>query len=421
LIYHNPQELFNFKDCRVFWMMNINQELSWNDVRYFPTIEDRTQLALVLQQEQQLLMLAKPHDIVLLRHEPDAQFLEYLQEKGLILPEIIVREHHESDVFLNTENVLLVPYIQSEETERLKEQVEGLRIYGDSFQLSKKLNNKYFTRKLMQSWDVQTTSGYFCKNITELKDAYNLLKSNGFKKCVLKIPYGSSGKGLHIIDSDKVFHNISRFIARRTDSFELLIEGWHSIERSINSQLLLQDNTVHFLAITEQLIDDKGIYLGTNFTPVYSEVSLDKYYDQINKIGRLLMELGYKGIIGIDSVIDKQGVIYPVIEFNARFTQVTYLLPIVSKLAESYEFIESSFYDFESTEELKFIRIEQLIENTVKPYEDRDIFVYTFAKGVEAGKYRYRMFLLFVANTSVDVRILKGKFEGELKRLLDFL
>lgn len=63
------------------------------------------------------------------------------------------------------------------------------------------------------------------------------------------------------------------FIERRNIETDLLLEGWHPIKRSLNAQLLIQEEGSHLLSITEQKINEDGIYLGTDFAPVYE---LDK-------------------------------------------------------------------------------------------------------------------------------------------------
>lgn len=412
MIYQNPRNLLNFNHNNVYWLMNINQEQRWNDAIFFPSIMDKQQLSLIMQQEQQLLFLAKPHEKVLFQHEPDKQFLSYLEEQGIKLPEIVINKSGNLEANSGFNNAILIPYIQSEETESLKQIITGLKIYGNDFELSKQLNNKYYVRRLMQSHEIQLTRGFFCNSISELEESYSTLRSEGFEKCVVKIPYGSSGKGLHIVNDTRMFRSFLNFISRRAEQFQLLIEGWHPTEKSVNSQLLINEDEVNLLAITEQVIDNQGVYKGTNYTPLYHENVIEIYKAQIINVGKILMELGYRGIVGIDSLIDIQGTIYPVVEINARFTQVTYLLPFVIRMANNFTFIESRYINFETEQKINFHKLRRRMEKIYKS-RNKDFIIYTFGFEARKNRYQYRMFVLFVANKILDLNSMIKNFENK--------
>ncbi|MFP3386570.1 hypothetical protein, partial [Tritonibacter sp. SIMBA_163] len=85
----------------------------------------------------------------------------------------------------------------------------------------------------------------------------------------------------------------------------LILEGWHPIKRSLNAQLLIQDKESHLLSITEQKINEDGIYLGTDFAPVYEMDKKREYEESMHRIIELLYEEGYRGVVGVDSIIDE--------------------------------------------------------------------------------------------------------------------
>lgn len=396
LIIQNPRDVLSFNYENVCWMMNIDQEQAWNDIKYLPSIVNGQNRSLIVQQEQQLLFLAKPQEKVLFTHEPDHQFLSYLIKQGCELPDIFVNREKKFSFYPVLENALLVPYIQSEEIEILKKNSLNLEVYGCSLELSKQLNNKYNVRKLMLSHEVKVTRGIFCNNIQDLKSAYETLKLEGFKKCVIKVPYGSSGKGLYVISNESSFQNTVSFIARREEKFELLIEGWHPVNKSINCQLLINDDEVSILAITEQVINEYGDYLGTIFTPEYPKHLIDKYKFEVLKVGRILRNMNYKGILGIDSIIDMNDNVYPVIEINARFTQVTYLLPIVKRFMAKYKYIESRRIQFEESCNRSFSEIKDQIYDSFSDSYYKEIFIYTFGRINLKDKFIYRIYVLFL-------------------------
>ncbi|MBJ8030421.1 ATP-grasp domain-containing protein [Bacillus cereus group sp. N21] len=406
----DPWILFNFMQVdNVVWYYNINQEQEWNNSKVFPTVKDLQQWELVKQQEQQLFFMARAEDCVILRHDPDPIFLSYLEENGIILPQF--RRISENLEGLENEqgSGILIPYINSENIFN-EEQINTFSIFGSSPKLVKYLNNKFNTRKWAITHNIPVTRGFFCYNSEDLQHAYQVLREEGFQKVVLKIPYGSSGKGLRILENEKQFFSLLRFIQRRGHAFEFLLEGWHTIDRSLNSQLLIQDEGCHLLAITEQIIDENGVYTGTNYTPRYDDDLLERYQLDIIKIGELLYEDGYRGILGIDSVLDREGKLFPIIEFNARFTQATYLLSLITKLSLKYTYIESRFVRFELTEEHSFDSIRKKLECVIEPEADDGFLIYTFGKFTTEIRTYYRVFILFYGKQRKNVEKMTSRF-----------
>lgn len=273
---------------------------------------------------------------------------------------------------------------------------------------------------MIKSLGLQTTAGYFCNNLDELFSAFEMLLKQGFNKVVIKVPYGSSGKGLKTFEDQRKFNSYINFLKRRGHSnFSLLIEGWHQVDRNINAQLLIDDKTVRILSITEQLIDKNGMYLGTNFSSKFSESVLNNYRRDLTKIGEHLQSEGYKGIAGIDSIIDKDGILYPAVEINGRFTQVTYLLPTVKKLKESYNFIQSRFARLSSDKYHEFSDIYGELSNKLYPCPDNNFLIYTFAsiKDNVSSTTKFRIFVLFYGNSQKKINEMITEFEEFQKYL----
>lgn len=401
----NPKLLFNFNRnyLSVYWFYNIDQEQRWNQSKVFISITDEQQLKLVRQQEQQMFFLADAKDQILLRHQPDKEYLDYLILNGISIPNFIKieeKDEFKGEMLESNQEAIIVPYINTRQIsqEALKEG-KSLRVYGADEELVKNFNDKFFVREWSIKNGFLVTQGMFCNNIEELRKGYEVLKNLGFSKVVLKIPFGSSGKGIRIIkDYDEFIKTVSS-ISRRNKEFKLLLEGWHPIAQSLNSQILVNDDKVSVLAVTEQRIDENGVYQGTNYTPSYSASMYDKYYHEMLRLGELLKSEGYRGIVGVDSIIDTAGNMIPIIEINARFTQVTYILPVVCKLKESYKFIQSRFIRLESLEELGFNEIYEKLKNYYNCEEEQErLFVYTFAKTLLNNKTIYRIFVLFYGN-----------------------
>ncbi|TYS32531.1 ATP-grasp domain-containing protein [Bacillus pumilus] len=384
----DPAWLFDFKRRHdVIWFGNMNQEQSWDQTRALPVMTDHIQNELVLQQEQQLLLIASKEHHVILHHQPDPAFLAYLEKEGVQLPHITQKE----DAYKL--KGLIVPYLLDESVEQAA-MIENREIYGSNSTLVKRLNHKISTRRWAEEHQFTVTCGSICHHAEELKQTYEKLKANNFSKMVLKIPYGSSGKGLRILKSEREFMQLLTFIKRRNIQTDLLLEGWHPIKRSLNAQLLIQEEESHLLSITEQKISEDGIYLGTDFAPVYELDKKRAYESSMHRIIELLYEEGYRGVVGVDSIIDENEQLIPIIEINARFTQVTYLLPIICRFFSTYEYIESRFKRFSCSADLPFEEVLTEVTEALNPGEDGGVFIYTFGKTKVDDMWHYRLFIL---------------------------
>ncbi|MBT2282938.1 ATP-grasp domain-containing protein [Paenibacillus polymyxa] len=404
--------MFNELNKNINWYYNVNQEQRWNDSKVFPALTDNHQLELVMQQEQQLIFISSPPDTVLLHQEIDCDFLIYLQDLGISLPRLeIIQDGVPS---INTSSTLLVPYIVTEELSDWLTNHSDVEIFGSEPALVKDINNKFKTRKMAEKNGFRVTKGYFCNNQSELDFYFNLLCEEGFTNSVLKIPYGSSGKGLKKIENRNSFRTLAKFINRRATEFDLLIEAWHPAIGNINAQLWIDDSNVIILAITEQEIDENAVYLGTNFTPNYEEGIIKEYKKEILKLGKILKNKGYKGICGVDSIIDIYGKLFPVIEINARFTQVTYLLPLVEELANIYSNIKTRFVRFEAKEMYTFSEVYSKLRQFLSPDEKNKFIIYTFAKNTlpNQTKTSYRICILFFGNCEHKVADMVSSFSS---------
>ncbi|RJX37515.1 ATP-grasp domain-containing protein [Paenibacillus pinisoli] len=402
----NPKQLFGMNHTRKYWYYNINQEQQWNNYSFFPSVHDLHQLELVKQQEQQLLFIAEPEDTLFFRHQPEEEFMDYLSEEGVNIPKILPWGDVHRIAFKDTDPSLLIPYIVSEELSSYHSDKSSIKLFGSDINLIKRINNKFETRRLAESHGFQVTKGFFCNSSEALRCAYKNLRDQGFKNMVIKIPYGSSGKGLKVIDSEKSLEMIIGFISRRNHSFELLLEGWHPVRNNLNCQLWIDREKVLVLAITEQKIDANGMYLGTNFTPRHDSGIIQQYSDEILRLGSILRDLGYNGLCGVDSIIGEDDILYPIIEINARFTQVTYILPMVDYLSHDYSYVISSFINLGSEHRYRFNEVYTMLKQRLRPDTSNHFLIYTFASYTipDDNKTIYRIFILFYGNNQEKIQ-----------------
>lgn len=376
------------------WYYNIDQEQAWNDNRAFPSVRDPDQSELVVRQEQQLLLLAREGDTLLWRHRPDPAFLDALRPYCDGQPSVRIFDERSGIPWREIARMpqaRFVPYIVTESLENACRE-HGIPSFGAPHGLVKRLNDKLFARQFAQKHRFATTMGSICESIEELKETYAHIVRQGYRRCVIKTSFGSSGKGIRIVDSEAQFETLLRFIGMRSSSFRLLLEAWHPWRWSLNAQLAIEDERVDLLAVTEQRIDASGMYLGTRFKPQAPDALLADYRGQMLRLAGLLQAEGYRGVIGVDSIAGDNGDLYPIVEMNARFTQVTYLLPLTARLSAGGRIAQSRFYRWESQAPFSFEELDRRISTLAdgQPY-----VIYNFAQVRRTDKTICRFFVLF--------------------------
>ncbi|WP_211748244.1 ATP-grasp domain-containing protein [Paenibacillus sp. Marseille-Q4541] len=399
---------------RVLWQANFNEDQHWNEVSLFPSFVNPHQQTLIEQQEQQMLWIAEPQDIVWLQHPPEPSFLKYVQSCLGRLPQICVttdaRKVAECTASWLPETFTFMPFILTLENIELAKKYEWDLIDSDA-DVVKHINSKYVTRRLAEENKFCVTQGWFCSNPQELERAYSEIHASGYSKAVLKQAYGSSGKGLTIIENELKFNQLLAYIRKRRTSFELLLESWHPTKQSLNAQLWIGPYSADLLAITEQKINEYGVYIGTNYTPSYDSAVVEHYKIEILRLGAVLRELGYQGIAGVDSILDAKNDLYPVIEINGRFTQVTYMLPLIESLLPLYKYVESRYIRFETKGSLQFDELKSRLETDLQPDEEHQFTIYTFASCHQPDHHLYRIFVLFYGNQATKLNDMLHKFE----------
>lgn len=328
------------KNNRILWLFNIGVEQFWNETKF--SINDETEDFIVSRMAELCLLLCKKEDLLILREYPDENFLEFLRNVGFETPQIL-KPHIKNDTMYITELILKDNVLQAEikacninqdiifipfGVSKLEEELASacmLTLIGPNSEISEKVNNKIFNREISKYLGLKTSEGSVCENYDEMINSSKYLFNDlGFEKVVIKDPYGASGKGLYIMDDINTITSFSRKLARKNEK-KWLVEGWYKKNSDINYQIFIsEDGKVENLLITEQLVDE-SVYKGSTFpVKISSDKSLE-YKDYGKIIGRYLYGLGYRGIASIDSIIDIEGKIIPIIEINARLSLSTYL------------------------------------------------------------------------------------------------
>lgn len=420
------------------WIFNIGIEKKWgSDNLVRDPIEDR----LVNKIEQIMLLLAESKDLVIFREYPEQSCLDYLNRLGIVSPTIMVCNLKDDsqvitdlilqDVMLlkklkricQNEECILTPYALTNAEVELAS-ILHCTIISAKADVVCKINSKIFAKKFSAACGFNILKGKICSSKEEVNATYLELKEIGFSKVVIKQEYGASGKGLYVFESWERLEKYLKHVFYRNkkeNSSDLIIEGWYDTKTDINYQFYIsREGNVENFTITEQEV--KGtVYIGTKYAGE-TQWYFKYYFEFAQIIGKKLFEFGYWGPISIDSMISN-GVIYPIIEINGRFSLSSYLTVLPQKLQITK--YRSRYYNVSLTTELKYKSLLDYLEQGDLLYtkkKKRGILIYILAitpdiYNKDKRLYLGRIFALSIADNWEEIDILFTKLEKKFTEL----
>jgi hypothetical protein len=373
------------ENFRFVWMSNFEAERFWTgqNVVQLPKFSQPEDIAIVNRLEEINLFLAEYPDILILRERSDRGFLDYLTGLGFRLPTILEvnpEDKHSAiaESVLANENfcdrlaqvswdggkLFFLPYAKT----RLEEQIAlrtGLESMGPGSAVCQTINSKVYSRLLSKELGLRTIKGWECQSFESLQEALKIAGADlaAGRKVVLKESMGVSGKGLVVADSEQRAQQIAAMLQRKAKpgaEFAFVLEHWVDKLKDINYQIFVSaSGDVELLSIKE-VIAENGVHMGHRFPPSLTPSQFACYEQSGNAIGKRLFEDGYTGIVGIDSIIDRDGSVYPLLEINARFNMSTYQLGL-DRLIEPNSTVIAKHYPLLLKEKVTFGRLIELI------------------------------------------------------------
>lgn len=130
----------------------------------------------------------------------------------------------------------------------------------------------------------------------------------------------SGGYGTHVIEKNDI-GCLAKFIGKH-----FMVSPYFKTSISVNVHLIISyESILHFpgfIQITRE-IEGKLIYLGADYITFnkLSQVQRDAIRVQSDQIGKYLQSVGYRGVLGIDFLVTKDGSMF--VEINTRFQAST--------------------------------------------------------------------------------------------------
>lgn len=216
---------------------------------------------------------------------------------------------------------------------------------------NKKYEKKDKFRKVLESIGISPIPGKIYPINEFLELSYKEISEQYGKKIVLQMPdfLLGGGKGTVFINSSKEFYKFTDTL-RETGTYKKTTIKQMIVMPFIQgtSASVVACATRHGVfssRINNQIIDrpevmntnkGSGVFVGHEFTTRYSEKIEKQARELVVKIGEYMYEHGYKGIFGIDIIVDtKNQKVYPV-ECNARYTGA---FPMISSIHEKNKIV----------------------------------------------------------------------------------
>ena len=339
-------------DAELVFLGNFEVEDQWaRGEMGLPRLTFGSGNVIVNRMDEFALLLAGKGDHVVLKGEPDPDYLSHLEELGFDLPQLLVVERQDpgstvTQDALEDRTVLrelgrlgalggvVCAHGVSELEERLAERA-GIPLAAPPAKVCKAVNSKIYSRRLADELGIRQSRGWSCASLAELDTAVEsarALLADGHR-VVLKDAFGVSGKGIEVVEDERRLDRLHRMISSRarkaeTDRLGLVVEEWVAKRADLNYQFTVgRDGSVHVDFVKEALTEG-GVHLGHRIPARLTERQTAELTEVSRLLAGRLADDGYFGVVGVDAMVDPDGGLYPLVEINARHNMSTYLASI---------------------------------------------------------------------------------------------
>lgn len=362
------------RDAVFVWLCNFEAEAEWGaGYTGLPATRLSVTSRIVQRMEELGALLADPEDYLLLSQPLDRDYRQYVEGIGFTLPQELSADRDDgastSDAVLATPRLLarladlaargayLMPMGCTAKEQKISE-VTGLRLATPGPDVTEKVNSKIYSRRLTGELGLRTIPGFCCETTQQLHAALQALMAR-YGQAIVKDAYGVSGKGLVMLDSEKKADRLLRMVdqrATRTGSHALDVVAERLVDKrfDMNYQFTIgRDGQVRFDFIKQALVR-RGIHSGHIMPAELTIAQHDEIVTAAERIGQRLYADGFSGVVGVDSLLGTDGLIYPVVEINARLNMSTFQSRVAGRFQGPEGFALAKHYPLQLTAPLEF-------------------------------------------------------------------
>jgi hypothetical protein len=434
--------------ARFVYLGNFEVERQWaiGEVG-LPRTAVSTGNALVSAMGELALSLAGPDDAVVLTEVPDPGLLDHLRGLGMALPDLVPAVHRADPAAAETAagtltaaaladpavvsalsrfahaGAYLLPHGVSALEERLAART-GLRLAGSGATVAKAVNSKLYSRRIADELALRQPVGWACASLAEFAEALagaeRLLATGA--RVVVKDAFGVAGKGSLVITTKARLGQVRRLVeaaARRAmgTAVALVVEEWVAKSADLSYQFTIgRTGQVRFDHAREAVIDS-GVHQGNRYPARLTAAQTATLRESADRLGARLAADGYRGVVGVDAMLDPEGGVYPINEINARNTMSTYSAPLVDLAVAPGMVALSKQYPVWPERPVPFERLRTVLGGRLLDAPGGEgVLVPAFAT-VNAGAGAGRLYVLLVAATAERLAALDVEVCGRLEEL----
>lgn len=302
---------------------------------------------IVNRMDEFAVTLAGSDDTVLLKGAPDPDYLAYLAGLGLALPTIravTVSDPHRTvtqDVLADASLLAVLrdlasggwglwPHGVSSVEEQLAVRT-GLPLAAAPAGVAKRVNGKTYSRTIANELGLRQPVGYACRTLDQfaaaVEEARTWLRAG--RPVIVKDAYGVSGKGLFVARDVAALERLHRMVARNgkrsgRGAVGLVVEELIDKRADLNYQFTVDRGGEVAFDFVREAITERGVHMGHRI-PAGTTAGQDaELRAAAAALGARLAADGYFGVVGVDALVGADGLLYPVIEINARNNMSTY-------------------------------------------------------------------------------------------------
>jgi hypothetical protein len=369
----------------LIFLGNFEVENQWGQGELgLPTFGFAASTLMVNRMDEFALLLAGAADVVLLKAEPDPDYLAWLAGLGLELPTVLVARHGAADQNV-TQDVLrdpilvstlaglagrgaaLLPHGVSQAEEHLAAAC-GLPLAAPGAEVCKAVNSKVYSRRLGDTLGLRQPPGHACDSAQSWAQAVDWARrrlADGARIGV-KDAFGVSGKGIAMVADQGRLDKLDRMMTARLNRagagpLGLVVEEWVPKAADLNYQFTVGRDGLTRFDFVKEAVTEHGTHKGHRMPARLTERQYRELEVAAQRIGAALMADGYFGVVGVDAMVDPAGGLYPVIEINARNNMSTYQLRLQEAVLGAGQSALARHYELRLTEPLSFGRLRDVL------------------------------------------------------------
>ncbi|GAA2257356.1 ATP-grasp domain-containing protein [Streptomyces amakusaensis] len=335
------------RDARFVWLCNFEAENEWaHRHRGLPAPRPPARGPLTQRMEELGALLAEPGDTLLLGTGLDPGYRRYAERAGLALPaELVVPAAPGASAADTSRAVLASPdalrrlralardgaYLMPMGNTALEERIAaetGLRPAVAGAGVTERVNSKIYSRRVTGALGLRTVPGQVCESVDELREALGRYDT-ARRPLIVKDAYGVSGRGLFVVDGPARAKRLLRMADQRArrigdGALHAVVEHFLPKKADLAYQFVIDRRGRVRLDFVKEALIVQGVPGGHRMPAALDDGLHDELAKAAELLGRRLYEDGFFGVVGVDGLLGADGLLYPVLEINARLSMGSY-------------------------------------------------------------------------------------------------